>query len=111
MELLTPELKTRFREVGRQEDTDDPLVICKFFNPCGAGTWLATEYDETEKLFFGYVSIFNDHNNEWGEFGLGELQSLKLPFGLGIERDLHFPEMPMSQAVKQERIYYLSPER
>ncbi|MDO8270045.1 MAG: DUF2958 domain-containing protein [Candidatus Levybacteria bacterium] len=39
MKLLTKELLARFAKIGRQEEIEDPLVVAKFFNPCGAGTW------------------------------------------------------------------------
>ena len=97
MKLLTQDLLTRFEQVGRQEDNQDPLVIAKFFNPTGAGTWYATEYNPQDKTFFGYVSIFNDWNDEWGYFSLIELESLRGPFGLGIERDIYFNSKPFSQ--------------
>jgi len=97
MKLLTLELINTFEKVGRQEEVKDPLVIAKFFNPTGAGTWYATEYNPESKIFFGYVSIFNDWNDEWGYFSLTELESLKGPFGLGIERDLYFTSKPFSQ--------------
>ena len=60
MKLLTKELINRFAQVGRQEDVMDPLVIAKFFNPTGAGTWYATEYYPESKTFFGFVSIFGE---------------------------------------------------
>ena len=97
MKLLTLELINTFEKVGRQEEVKDHLVITKFFNPTGAGTWYATEYNPESKIFFGYVSIFNDWNDEWGYFSLTELESLKGPFGLGIERDLYFTSKPFSQ--------------
>ncbi len=97
---MTKELEKRFAKVGRQEDVKDPLVIAKFFNPCGAGTWYATEYDPTDRVFFGYVSILGDWNDEWGSFSLDELEDVKSPpFGLGIERDLYFQECPISAVV------------
>ena len=89
MELLTKKIIERFREVGNQGGKEDPLVIVKFFNPTGAGTWWATEYDEKNKLFFGYVSILGGACDEWGSFSLEELKSVKGIGGLGIERDLH----------------------
>ena len=61
MKLMTKELKERFEMVGSQEDIKDPLVIAKYFNPTGAGTWYATEYNPKERLFFGYVFISNFH--------------------------------------------------
>jgi len=101
MELMTKELEERFEEVGSQEKIKDPIVIAKFFNPVGPGTWLATEYDPKDKIFFGYVSLFGDYCDEWGSFSLEELESVKGPFGLGIERDLYFKETPSSVLIKQ----------
>lgn len=66
MKLLTKELLNRFQEVGGQENVKDPLIIAKFFNSTGAGTWYATEYEQETQMFFGYVSIFGDYNDEWG---------------------------------------------
>lgn len=97
MKLLTKELIKQFAKAGRQENVPDPIVIAKFFNPTGAGTWYATEYYPDEHLFFGYVSIFGDHNDEWGYFSLSELESYRGKFGLGIERDLYFESCPFSQ--------------
>ena len=101
MKLLTEELKSRFAKVGRQEDKEDPIIICKFFNPTGIGTWFATEYDPEEKMFFGYVSLFGDYNDEWGSFSLAELEEFRGLGGLGIERDLYFDECQASIVIKK----------
>jgi hypothetical protein len=100
MRLMTKELEKRFLKVGSQENIKDPVIIAKFFNPAGAGTWYATEYDPKEKMFFGYVSIFGDWNDEWGYFSLFELESYKGPFGLGIERDLYWKEVSASTVTR-----------
>lgn len=97
MKLMTKELEARFKEIGSQEDKKDPIVVAKFFNPMGAGSWFATEYIPEERLFFGYASIFGDHCDEWGTFSLDELESVRLPGGLGIERDLYCGEKPISE--------------
>jgi len=99
MKLLTKQVEKRFAEVGSQEKEKDPLVIAKFFNPQGPGTWYATEYDPRAKIFFGYVSIFGDWNDEWGSFSLQELKTFRGSFGLGIERDRYFSEKPISQVI------------
>jgi hypothetical protein len=97
MQLITKTLLKRFQEVGRQENVMDPVVVAKFFNPTGVGTWYATEYDPESKTFFGFVSIFGDWNDEWGYFSLAELESYRGRFGLGIERDLYFGEKRISE--------------
>lgn len=115
---MTKEIEKRFAELRSQDGKgEDAIVVVKFFNPCGAGTWWATEIDEyrmeksgeykavktliekdeLEKdgwkvddiIFFGMAEITD---KEWGSFSLKELQELKLPFGMGIERDLHCGE-------------------
>ena len=99
MKLMTKQTERRFRQMGRQEESKDPIVIAKFFDPTGAGTWFATEFDPETGLFFGYVSIFGDWNDEWGTFSLAELQSYVGTFGLGIERDMYFREGPASVVI------------
>jgi hypothetical protein len=99
MKLITKTLEKRFARVGSQANVKDPLIIAKFFNPTGAGTWYATEYDPKTRTFFGYVSIFGDWNDEWGYFSLDELASYRGKFGLGIERDLYFKEQPASEVI------------
>jgi len=97
MQLLTKVLEKRFAKIGSQQNTKDPIVIAKFFNPTGIETWYATEYEPEEKTFFGYASIYRDHCDEWGYFSLAELTSAKGKFGLGIERDLHCGEKKISE--------------
>ena len=106
MKLMTQELLDMFAKVGRQENNPDPLVIAKFFNPCGGQTWLATDYDSEDRLFYGYVSLFNtEHENESGYFSVDELEAIRTkPFGLGIERDLYFEPAPLSVVKKREGI-------
>lgn len=104
MKLLTKELLARFAKLGRQEDSSDPVVVVKFFNPTGAGTWYATEYDPESKEFFGYVSIFGDDCDEWGSFSLVELENYRGKFGLGIERDLYFDEKRISEVVPSAKL-------
>jgi len=96
MKLLTKEILKRFEKTGRQGE--NPTVIAKFFNPCGRGHWYATEYHPEERLFFGFVRLFYDHNDEWGDFSLDELEQLRCPpLGLPIERDLHFTPKPFDE--------------
>jgi hypothetical protein len=103
MKLLTKELEQRFAKIGSQENGKDPIVVCKFFDPTGAATWLATEYDPATKEFFGFAGLFGLKDSgtaEYGYFSLNELENVKGRFGLGIERDLHTPEQRISEYLK-----------
>ena len=90
MKLITPELEQRFKEVGDQSEGVNPLVIAKFFDPVGSATWYATEYDKETDICYGYVTGLA--YDEWGSFSIRELESVQRPFGLTIERDIHFSE-------------------
>jgi len=97
MKLLTKELMDKLPKLYSQENVKDPMVIVKFFNPVGRENWFAIEYNPEEKLFFGYASLFGDYNDELGYFGLEELEQVKLPLGIKIERDLYFEPTPLSE--------------
>ena len=45
MKLLTKALLKRFAKLVSQENKklENHIIVCKFFNPIGAGTWYATE--------------------------------------------------------------------
>ena len=95
MMLITKEIEKSMPALYETESVPlkEKNIVCKFFNPCGRGTWYVAEgekQDDGDWLFFGYVDLFGDHNNEWGYFTLNELKSIQLPFDLGIERDRHF---------------------
>ena len=90
MVLMTKELAKQFPRLysGENIPEGDRLVIAKFFHPMSHQTWYATEYDPDEQIFYGYVDT-GDHDSEWGNFSLAEMQDLKVK-GLGMERDIHF---------------------
>jgi len=93
MELLTQELRQQLPPLYSQEAVADPLVICKFFTPDAQWTWYALEFDG-EDVFFGWVVGFEQ---ELGYFWLSELESVRGPLGLQIERDVHFPPTRLSE--------------
>lgn len=97
MILLPPELRfaLRVNDIARRAaDRDgkcapDPLPVIKFFNPLGAATWLATELFGDDDTLFGLADL-GFGCPELGTFSLSEIASVRLPFGLRIERDLSF---------------------
>ena len=109
--LLPDSLKERMPSLYSQENEDDPLVVCKFFDPTSQWTWYATEgsavdedgYYDTDKekvdvMFFGYVVGFEP---ELGYFSLNELKTAKEGMqglrALPIERDVWFEPRPLSE--------------
>jgi hypothetical protein len=64
----------------------DAQAQVKFFTPDSDWTWYASEFDG-EDIFFGLVSGFEV---ELGYFSLKELQEVRGPMGLQIERDLQY---------------------
>lgn len=84
--MLTKEIRNQLPVLYAQENVQDPMVICKFFTVWSHWTWYAIEFDGND-TFFGYVA---GDFPELGYFSLSELQSLKGPMGLTIERDMYF---------------------
>ena len=87
MKLLTKELRAKLPKIYETDDLGDAaLALVKFFTPDSNWTWYATEFDGND-TFFGLVI---GHEAELGYFSLSELQSVRWPAGLPIERDLYF---------------------
>jgi Protein of unknown function (DUF2958) len=110
MELMTQELSEQLPPLYTTEHDNDPMVICKFFTPWADWTWYviegeAAEYEDggdfhwhSDYLFFGWVRSLD---SELGYFRLSELQSIRGPYGLTIERDLSFEPTRLSIIKKQ----------
>jgi len=101
MKLLSKEIEKKLPALYSQEEVEDPMVVVKFFDPCGSGTWYITEGErqDEEFLLFGLCYI---HEPELGYVALSELQAYKGPFGIGIERDKFWTAKRLSE-VKAER--------
>ena len=101
MQLLTKELLKQFEKQGdtSEKSIDEITVIAKFFNPMGAGTWYLYEYNPEDRIFMGFANLGDPVMAELGSVSLDELESLKLPFGMGIERDRYFQPMPLRKVV------------
>ena len=91
MKLITKQIEKELQKYplySQENKGKDAKIICKFFNPCGTGTWYVLEAEKrgNDYLFFGIVDMYE---REYGYFSLSELESVRLPFGLTIERDLY----------------------
>lgn len=87
LQLMTDEIRARLPELGANEKLGlEALGQVKYFTPDSNWTWYASEFDG-EDLFFGLVIGFEI---ELGYFSLSELQEVRGPLGLQIERDLYY---------------------
>jgi hypothetical protein len=102
MKLLTAELRGQLPPLYAQEKIQDPIVHVKFFCPWNNWTWFATEGEPDEEDFRFFGCVFG-HEEEWGYFVLSEMESVRGPGGLTIERDIHFKPGPFSEVLKQFR--------
>lgn len=94
MKLLTDELRKMLPPLYAQEHEKDPTVYVKFFAPWSRWTWYLTEFDGAD-LLFGLTCGFEE---EWGYVSLAELEGVRGPAGLTIERDRYFKPCRLSKA-------------
>ena len=92
MKLITKEVEKKLAEfpLYSQDGKEEKEVVVKFFNPYSGWRWFVTEGEKQEDgdwLFFGLVE---GAEKEGGYFTLSQLESIRTPFNLGIERDLYF---------------------
>lgn len=98
MKLITKEIEKSIPGLYSTADipTEDKTVAVKYFCPWSHWTWYVVEGQKEgdDWLFFGLVVGLE---TEWGYFRLSELESIKGPIGLGIERDLYFGTPKISE--------------
>lgn len=99
MQLMTAELRERIPGLYCTECEDDPLVHARFFTPDASWTWYVIEFDG-EDVCFGYVV---GHYPELGYFSLDEIESVRGPLGLPVERDRHFAPTRLSAVMDTRR--------
>ncbi|WP_296740387.1 DUF2958 domain-containing protein [Mesorhizobium sp.] len=97
--LLTLELRTALRrnsDLSRQRERDHNPIV-KFFLPGTGATWLFTELGPDEDTLFGLCDL-GQGTPELGYASLAELQGLRGPGGLLVERDRSFRAIkPLSE--------------
>ena len=88
MKLFTKAQRDKLiKNHGENENADTTTkhkVVVKLFNPTGSGTWYLTELNPYTNVAFGLVDW---HEKEIGYIDIAELENVKLPMGLKIERD------------------------
>ena len=88
MTLLTKEIISKIPKIYETEhlEPEDKMIHAKFFTPWATWAWYIIEFDGVDQCF-GFVKGLDA---EFGYFSLKELEGIKGPFGLTVERDRHF---------------------
>ena len=91
--FIPEDMKDKIPAMRATESQGAPLAMLKFFTPDSSWTWYVVEYDPEQRICFGLVI---GHEREFGYFSLEELEQVRGPMGLPIERDLHFDPKPVA---------------
>ena len=84
---MTDEIRGKLPELGGNEEQGlEALAQVKYFTPDSSWSFYVSEFDG-EDVCFGLVVGFEV---ELGYFSLAELQQVRGPLGLPVERDLYF---------------------
>ena len=100
MELLPGDIRAALPPLYANEQKGmEAVAPVKFFSPDSSWTWYPTEFDG-EDLFFGLASGFDV---ELGYFSVNELERVRGPLGLAVERDLYFEPQTLRELQRYER--------
>ena len=98
MKLLTKELLKKLPPIGHSIKTkEEPQAIVKWFTPDSNWTWYVAEYNPKNGMCWGLVDGFE---KEFGFFTIDEIQKLKGPLKLPIERDRWFEKCNLNSLVR-----------
>lgn len=111
MKLITKEIEEKLQKYplySQDGKKGDSIVLVKYFNPAGVGTWYITGAQKQENgkyLFYGYCHLGDNVMAELGYVRQEDFENMKLPFGLTIERDLYLPKnITLNEALKRDGI-------
>lgn len=97
MKIFTQAIQNAFKKQGKtgSKSMKDIRIICKLFNPGGAGTWYLYE-QEDEDIFWAFVNLGDRECAECGTISMSELLAFRGAWGLKIERDKFFEPFSMT---------------
>jgi hypothetical protein len=96
MKLLTQEMRKTLPPLYAQETKGGKAIVhLKLFTPDGSFTWYLTEgspitNDSGREVDFHFFGLVEGLEKELGYVALSELETVRGPLGLPIERDLHW---------------------
>ena len=96
MKLLTQQIRKKLPPLYSQSDKGGAAVVyVKFFTPDSSWTWYATGGqaivdDAGREIDYQFFGLVDGLERELGYFNLSQLQSVRGPWGLAVERDLYW---------------------
>lgn len=106
MELITEEMKKRFKEVGDQSKSQNPLFVMRIYNPIGAQSWYVSEYDEESGRYACFVK--GTYSDQWSWFSIRDIVSIKNLLGIEMKLDLNFKEKTFDELANRKNHRRLS---
>jgi len=107
MKLLTKQIRQQLPPLYAQDGKGGKAIVyTKYFTPSSNWTWLVTEgepvLDESQnEVDFKFFGLVFGHEREFGYFLLSELEEVRGPMGLPIERDLYFKPKTLEEIVPE----------
>lgn len=96
-DLIPKDLLGTIPKLYETEDIDDPICHIKLFTPDANFTWYIIEVSIDKDHCYGYTKGFE---NELGYFSLKEIEDIKGPLGLSVEKDSSFKPTKLSEIRK-----------
>ena len=93
-DLMPPNLRATIPRLHATEGVQGRMVHLKWFTPDSFWTWFVLEFDPSDGICFGLVDGLE---RELGYFSLDEIEQLRGPLGLRVERDLYWQPKPLLQ--------------
>lgn len=103
MKLLTPEIMKTMPALYATEHLPlaEKIVRAKLFTPWSSWSWYIIECEPDGPIAWGLAV---GHESEFGYIDLSELEAVKGPGGLAVERDIHFDSCTVAELVQRERL-------
>lgn len=98
--LIPKELINSIPKLYETQRSLNPICHIKLFTPDSVFTWFIIELSMDEDTCYGFVKAFE---SELGYFSLSEIESIKGPLGLKVERDISFKPTALS-IIRKEKV-------
>ena len=92
-DLMPDSIVETIPRLNATDGDPDRTMLLKWFTPDSSWSWYVIEYDPAERLCFGLVDGLGQ---ELTYFSLDQIEHLRGPHGLPVERDPDFSPTPLS---------------